>query len=618
MRPGSLALALLAPTLATNAQVAQTPIPPDWQTRAEASSFAATSTYDETVAFLRRLQARSPSLSLSFFGNSAQGRALPLVVVSKDRLFRPRRARELSTKPIVLIQNAIHAGEVDGKDASLILLRDIAFGRHPELLDAATLLIIPIYNVDGHERVSPHNRPNQDGPREGQGYRTTASGLDLNRDHLKLDSEEARALVALVSEWRPHLHVDNHVSDGYEHELVLGYTYAEAPQAPAAVAAWLEAHVAAAAAAANRAGARVGRYMELRDENDPARGATSRAYQPRFSTGYFPLRNRPSVLIETHSYRPFGDRVRANVEFLLALLEQVRVNGGGLRRAVEDAEAVTVSRGRPGAAPSEVALAYDLDETASEKVSLPTYAWQRETSVVTGQPVVRYQRGTVRETEMTWHHRPRAARLVPRPRGYVVLPGWTQVGARLQAHGLRVESVAAPAEVDAESLYVSKPAFNPGSYQGLHQVSEMAVERTPLHTTVPAGALWVPADQPDFEVAVQLLEPEAPDSLVSWGLLSTTFERREMMSDHLLEGLARTLLEDPKVAAAWQEALADPAFARDAAARRDWMERRTPFWDPSIGQVPVLRIMKAPPFAIAPPPAVRPGRPAAPRGSRQD
>jgi hypothetical protein len=278
-----------------------------------------------------------------------------------------------------------------------------------------------------------------------------------------------------------------------------------------------------------------------------------------------------------------------------------------------------VARGRSEAAPSEVVLAYDLDETAADRMSLPTYAWQRETSVVTGQPVVRYERGVVRETEVTWHHRPRAAKLVPRPRGYVVLPGWPQVAARLHGHGLRVERVAAAADVEAESLTLSRPTFAATSYQGLHQVTEMTVERTPLRAAVPAGALWVPADQPDFEVAVQLLEPEAPDSLVSWGLVSTAFERREHMSDHLLEVLARKLLEDPSVTAAWQAALADPAFARDAGARRDWMLRRTPYWDPSIGQLPVLRVMKAPPFAVAPPAAPpRPPRAAAPVPPRQD
>jgi hypothetical protein len=604
MRSRSLApAAVLALAVSLPAGAADPPEAPEWRTRAEASAFAATSSYDETITFIKRLQARQPMISLSFYGTSAQGRPLPLVVLSKERAFRPRRARELN-KPIVMIQSAIHAGEVDGKDASLMLLRDVALGRRTEILDAATLLIVPIYNVDGHERVSAHNRPNQDGPREGQGYRTTVNGLDLNRDHLKLESEEARALAALVTAWRPHLHVDNHVSDGFEHDQVLGYTYAEAPQAPSAVAAWLETHLTAAAAATTQAGHRVGRYVELRDESDPARGVTSRVYSPRFSTGYFALRNRPSVLIETHSYRPFAQRVRANLDFLAALLEQVRANGGGLRRAVEDAEAVTVSRGRPEAANSEAVLAFDLDEAAAERLVLPTYAWRQETSVVTGTPVVRYERGVVRETEVAWHHRPRASRVVSRPRGYLVLTGWPQIDQRLSAHGLRVERLAAPAELEAEVMHVSRPAFAAASYQGRHAVTEVVVERGLQRVTVPAGAAWVPADQPDFEVAVQLLEPDAPDSLVAWGLLSTAFERREWMADHGLEGLARTLLEDPKVAAEWQGALADPAFARDANARRDWFYRRTPYWDASVGLLPILRVMKAPSLTLVTAPAV--------------
>jgi hypothetical protein len=606
----SVGLGMLAGAVTAPVRAAE-PVPPEWQTRAEASAFAATSTYEETVAFLRRLQVRQPLMSLSFYGTSAQGRPLPIVVLSKERAFRPQRARALN-KPIVMIQNAIHAGEVDGKDACLMLLREVALGRHPELLEAATIVILPIYNVDGHEHVSPHHRPNQDGPREGQGYRTTANGLDLNRDHLKLASEEARALVALVSAWRPHLHVDNHVSNGFEHDQVLGYAYAESPQAPSPVAAWLDTHVAAAAAAAVQAGHRVGRYVELRDPSDPARGVTSRAFPPRFSTGYLPLRNRPSVLVETHSYRPFEQRVRANLAFLLALLDQVRANGGGLRRAVEDAEAVTVSRGRAEATPSEVVLAYDLDDGASDRLTLPIYAWRQETSLVTGAPVVRFERGVVRETDFPWYHRPRAARVVARPRGYVVLPGWPQIDERLRAHGLRVERVGAPAEVEAEALRVSRPVFGAASYQGLHQVTDLHVERPPLRATVPAGASWVPADQPDFEVAVQLLEPEAPDSLVAWGLLSTAFERRDSIADHGLEGLARTLLEDPQVASAWQAALADPGFARDANARRAWFFQRTPYADPAAGRLPILRVMKPPTFVTATAGA-RPGRGTGPR-----
>ena len=194
-------------------------VPPELRTRAEVSGFRATSTGAETLDFLRRLEARSPYFRLGVFGTSEQGRPMPFVVVSKDRAFTPEAARRLR-KPIVMLQGGIHAGEIDGKDALLLLLRDLALGLHPAVLDRITLLVVPIYNVDGHERVSRFNRSNQDGPVEGMGFRTNARGLDLNRDHLKLESADARALIGLFNAWRPHLHVDNHVSDGFDHAWV--------------------------------------------------------------------------------------------------------------------------------------------------------------------------------------------------------------------------------------------------------------------------------------------------------------------------------------------------------------------------------------------------------------
>ena len=189
--------------------VAEQPVPYGWLTPAEKSDFHATPSYDETLAFLRKLETALPEMKLEFYGDSASGRPMPVVILSAERAFTPEAAQALA-KPVVMIQNGIHAGEIDGKDASLMLLRDIALGGRRELLAAATLLIVPIYNVDGHERVSPWNRPNQDGPVSGMGFRTTADGHDLNRDYLKLVTPEARNLVRLVNAWQPHLFVDTH------------------------------------------------------------------------------------------------------------------------------------------------------------------------------------------------------------------------------------------------------------------------------------------------------------------------------------------------------------------------------------------------------------------------
>ena len=578
-----------APALAADA------VPDEWLTVAERSSFQATSSYDETVELLRRLADASPAIHLESFGRSGMGRPLPLVVVSADRAFTPAAATATG-KPIVLIQSCIHAGEVDGKDASLMMLRDWALGRR-ELPRQAIVLFAPIYNVDGHEQVSPFNRPNQDGPVAGMGVRTTAAGIDLNRDHLRLASPEARAMIGLFSAWRPHLHCDNHVTDGVDHAWVLTWAVAEAPQLDASLDGWIRAHLPPALAATAQAGHPNGRYVELADDLDPAKGHQFGPGSPRFATDYYPLRNRPSVLVEMHSYKPYRQRVEANRDFLLALLAEVERAPASLVAAAAAADRATVAAGRPDAEPSQVVLRWRTSTTPIA-IRWPAYDWFTEPSVVMGGELLRFRPGQIREVEVPSFHLPEAELTVPRPRGYLVLPGWPQIEELLASHGLTVWRLTAPLVADLETMRVADPVFAAASYQGAVMIESVTVSHAVERRTIPAGALWVPADQPDFEVAVQLLEPEAPDSMLRWGLLNTVFERKNYIDEHLLEDLARGMLGDPEVAAVWQQALEDERFAVDRRARYLWWYRRTRFWDEQVGLLPAFRVMTAVPMAF--------------------
>jgi hypothetical protein len=576
---------------------AEPAVPAEWRTPAEIADFKATPSYDDTLGFMQNVQARVPEMAIRYYGSSAEGRPLPVVILSKEKIFSPEREEgaEAATegvrrKPVVLIQNGIHAGEIDGNDACLLLLRDLALGRRRELLNAATILIVPIYNVDGHERVSPWNRPNQNGPSEGMGFRTTSNGLDLNRDYMKIESPEARSLVALVNAWRPDLHVDNHVTDGVDHDWVLTWSWAEAPQAPAPVDAWLTAHMPSVLRATEKAGHRVGPYVDLKDRNDPAKGFSSWVGGARYSTGYFPLRNRPSILVETHSYKPYRDRVLATRDFLAALLTEIGKDPGALSAAVDQAEANTVALGKPDAPPSEVALSYTESE-AADPIRLPLYKTSAKTSIVTGQPLLTYTRGQVHEIEVPWYHRSKATAKLPRPRGYLILPGWPQIEARLRGHGIRVRRITTPIEVEVETMRLTAPDYAKVPYQGLTQV-QAKVTRQKETRKLEDGTLWIPADQPDFELAVELLEPESPDSLLGWGLLSTLFEQKEYISPQVLEGIVEEKLKDPKIAAEWQEALKDEAFAKDPQARNRWWYRHTSYWDETVGLLPVYRLMQ--------------------------
>lgn len=567
-------------------------MPVEWRTPAEAARYEATPSYDETLAFLRRLERRLPAMRLEFFGESASGRPLPLVIVSQERVFAAEAARRLA-KPIVLIQNGIHSGEIDGKDACLALLRDFALGQRKELLAAATLLVLPIYNVDGHERLSPWNRPNQDGPRRGMGFRTTADGSDLNRDYLKASTVEARHLLALFNRWRPHLFVDTHVTNGVDHDWVLTWSAPEAPQLAAPLDLWMRRHLPAALAATARAGHRVGPYVDLVDRLDPRQGFSSWVGEPRYSNGYLPLRQRPMVLIETHSHKPYEHRVLATRDLLLALLAEVGVGGAELRAAVAAAEASTTELGKATAPASTAVLEWEVDP-AADRTLLPIYRWSVEPSRVTGGKLLRFQRGEVEAIEVPWLRRARARTTAPRPRGYLVPPGWPQIEARLAAHGLAARKLTAALSLEVETFRVERLQHAAQSYQGLVRV-EAEVERRQERRIVPAGSWWVPADQPDFEVAIQLLEPTAPDSLFAWGLLNSPSERKEWIDPWLLEDEAARLLSDPEIARSWREALADPAFAADSRARYLWWFRRTRWFDEQFGLLPTFRVIAVPP-----------------------
>jgi hypothetical protein len=312
--------------------------------------------------------------------------------------------------------------------------------------------------------------------------------------------------------------------------------------------------------------------------------------QPRYSSGYFPLRNRASILIEMHAHKPFRERVLGNRAFLDALIAEVGRSGKDLVRAVERAEAETVALGAAKAEPSEIVVRWKVAEHGNTIV-WPAFNWSLEESTVTGGRCVQYHPEKTRDVELEWRHLPVAELALARPRGYVVLSGWPQIEELVAGHGLLASRVVEDAEIEVETTRLSRPEFAAASYQGVVMVEDFEVTRQRERRAIPAGSLWIPADQPIFEVAVQLFEPEAPDSIVRWGVVSSVFERKIYIGLDRLEELAHGLLTDEGVSREWQAALQDPDFESDWEARYLWWYRRTPYWDETVGLLPVMRVL---------------------------
>jgi len=573
----SLLGALLLGAPARRATAATTP--PDWRTRAEATAFSETPREEETLAYLHRLEKASPWIRVTSFGTSGEGRDLTLVVASKDRAFDPASAARTG-KAIVLLQAGIHAGEIDGKDAGMMLLRDMAVTRErAALLDRAILLFMPIYNVDGHERFGPSNRINQNGPKE-MGWRTTARNLNLNRDYMKADAVETRAWLRTFTSWRPDLMIDAHVTDGADYRYDLTYVIESGPSVPRPIAAWVDASVLGRAMPAFDAKGHLSSpYVFLKDDGDPAKGLTGGVATPRFSTGYANLQNRPGFLIETHMLKDYRTRVVATYDMVVALLEEIHRDPEALRSAVRQADAEAA---RPGPLP----LLFEATDKA-RRIDFKGVEYRREPSAVSGGMMVAYGSAPL-DLGLDRFDDYKVTLAVEKPLAYLVPPQWTEAIEVLRLHGVVTRRLAKPLTATCDGYRLSEPKWQEQPFEGRHPLTFKTERLRGLSRAFPAGSVVVSLDQRASAVAVHLLEPQGPDSFAAWGFFDAIFEQKEFAEAYVMERVAREMMDrDPTLRAEFEKALADPAFAADPKRRLDFFFRRSPWWDDRIGLYPV-------------------------------
>jgi murein tripeptide amidase MpaA len=565
-------------------------VPSEWQTWAEKTAYRETPRYDETITYSRRLDAASTLIHLDSFGQSGEGRSLPLLIAAEGETFTPDAARRAG-KAVVLIQACIHPGEPDGKDAGLALLRDIAITKaRTGLLDHVVILFIPIYNVDGHERFGPFNRINQNGPAE-MGWRATSAGLNLNRDYMKADAPETRAWLRLWADWNPDLFIDCHVTDGADYRYNLTYQFEHHGNVPQTVLLWernaLEGHV---VPATESAGNLLSPYLEFRDNRDLSQGIDSFLAPPRFSTGYTPVRNRPGLLIETHMLKDYRSRVRATYDLLRFTLEEINRDPQSLLRAVREADEQTIAEGQKYDASKTYPLQFEQTDKATP-FHLKAVESRRELSDVSG--AVRVVFGT-KPVDLTvpYYDDVRVTAEVSTPLYYIVPPQWKEVIERLAAHGLKLQRLLAPATVETESYRFSEAKWASAPFEG-RVMPTYKTSRVQEKRLFPAGSVLVPLAQPAAHVIMHLLEPEAPDSFVAWGFFNAIFEQKEYGEDYVVEKLAREMLQkDENLRREFEKRLmSDPKFAASPRERLRFFYERSPYWDQQMNLYPVGRIV---------------------------
>jgi hypothetical protein len=565
-------------------------IPPEWRTHAELTDYREKPSYDDTVAFARRLAHASPAIDYESFGFSGEGRELPLIIASETHTFTPEAAHAQG-KAIVLIQACIHSGEPDGKDAGFALLRDIGITKTATgILDNVVLLFIPIYNTDGHERATPYNRINQNGPTP-MGWRTTSTYQNLNRDYMKADTPETRAWIRLWNQWRPDLFIDCHVTDGADYRCNITYHHEHHAGVDDAIVEWeREVFGGKVAPATEAAGNVISWYLEFIDNRDLTLGTRDFNGSPRFSTGYVPVRNRPGILIETHMIKDYRSRVIGTYDFLRAALTEVNREPERLRRIGREADERTAAAGKDFD-PNRI---YPLDFELTDEITpfaLKAFQYETEHSEISGDLRVVYGREPL-DLTVPMYQTFRVTKAVAPPLQYIVPVQWTEVIDVLKAHGLEMKTLAEYTAIEVETYRFTNVVWPQGPFEGRH-MPRFDVERSMETRVFPAGSVVLSLDHPAARVILNLLEPEAPDSLARWGFFNAIFEEKEYAEHYVLEALARQMMTgDPALRHEFEELLSsDEKFAASPSERLRFFYKRSPYWDPQMNLYPVGRII---------------------------
>ena len=476
------------------------------QTRAERTNFAETSRYDDVVAFLDAVAKDSRLVHITTFGKTVEGRALPLAVVGKIGDATPRTVRG-SGKLRVYIQANIHAGEVEGKEASLTLIREIAFGKHAEWLNSLVLLIAPIYNADGNERIAPNNRGPQNGPVAGAGIRANAQGMNLNRDNMKLDAPETRSMAKLLNDYDPYVMIDLHTTNGSYHAYHLTWEIPNNPAVDPSITRiardeWMPA---VTRVIQQKDGWAFHSYGEVSGQ-PPERVWSTVEDLPRYTHNYWGLRNRFGILSETYSYLTFQERIQTAGRFVEEILNFSHANAARLRRAVQDADARSLIGQR-------ISLRSRL-KRSEMKAEILMGDVAEEISPVSGQRMLR--RLDVRKPEQMWLEAEFESTESERvPSAYYIPPTLTAVLERLRDQGIRLEPIARSATLRVEEFQIETTQIAAQTFEG-HRVRTVTGKYQPVERTVTPGYYRVPMNQPLSRLAFYLIEPRSNDGLLNW------------------------------------------------------------------------------------------------------
>lgn len=544
--------------------------------------YSNTRLYDQVIADFSAIDKSSEIAVMTPSGMTDAGKPLHVFVVSKDKLFTPEAAKN-NGKCVIMINNAIHPGEPDGIDASYELVK--TYTQHPDLLPSnVVLVIIPVYNIDGYLNRGSTSRANQNGP-EQYGFRGNAKNLDLNRDFIKADAQNTISFEQIFQLWKPHVLIDNHVSDGADYQYTMTLIATQHNKLHPILGNYLNTSlVPAIYDAMGKIGNPICPYVETMGET-PESGIVGFLESPRFATGYAALFNCIGFVPETHMLKPYNDRVWATYDLMKAIISQVSNDAVTIIKARNDADRAVKSQ-------RHYALDWQLDTAKYDLIDFRGYESTHIISKVTGLPVLYYDKSKPYNKKVKYYNTYKPARIVESPSIYIVPQAWTDVIFRLQINGVQMRCLSKDTLIDAEFYSLTKvnhPAF---PYESHYHHRNTQVSRSPQKVLFLKGDYVIQMNQVANRYIVETLDPQSDDSFFAWNFFDGVLNQKEWFSDYVFDAKAEQILkEEPSIKKSLDSMRAvDTAFAKNHWAQMNFIYQRSRYKEPSHNRYPVAML----------------------------
>ena len=545
-----------------------------------------TAAYTEGVAYYQKLAQRFPKLlTFNKVGVTDVGKPLHLAVLSLDGTFTPKAARA-KNKAVLFINNAIHPGEPEGVDATMMLVRDyLTKVENQAFLKNIVVVIVPYYNVDGVLNRNWQSRANQNGP-DSYGFRGNAQNLDLNRDFIKCDTRNAQSFNKVFAAWQPDIFIDNHTSNGADYQYTVTVIATQKDKLNSYLADYQQ----------NNLLPRLFNDMKTRGwemspyvsfEEKVEQGLMAFPDLARYSTGFAALHNCIGFMPETHMWKPFPDRVRGTYTFMDCVIRIMHSDFNKIiaakKKAIEDYKTKT-----------NVDLSWKLDTSRKEKILFKGFEAGYKPSEVSGLPRLFYDRNKPFTKEIPYfpHYSPTVS--ITKPKAYIVPQAYFSVLERLRWNGVKMTPLSKDSLVEADFYTIVDYKPSPTPYENHHPNRDVKVETKTLKRQFYKGDMVISTTQNEARYLIETLEPQAPDSYFAWNFFDGILNQKEYFSDYIFEDLAAELLKkNPELKRKLEEKRAsDPKFAQSASAQLDFVYRNSPYMEPSFKLYPVARVMK--------------------------